>query len=174
MKFASSAYGWKLLHSWKRFKKGELKNVKPSAGTNNRNCLVEHTGISKNDIFLERWTSGNTFSPGHFAVVDHAKKAVVLAIRGTFHLRDALTDLVGSYEPFKGGYAHKGILEAARHKFTEVKEHLLAAFKTNPDYECVLVGHSLGAGVASLLALIINDGTQSSINSFHSHLQNGM
>ncbi len=46
------------------------------------------------------------FFTGHFMVFDHSRKSVVIAIRGTFHIRDALTDLVACYEPFMDGIAH--------------------------------------------------------------------
>ncbi len=43
---------------------------------------------------------------GHYVVLDHASKSIVVAFRGTFHIKDALTDLVATYEPFLDGFAH--------------------------------------------------------------------
>lgn len=63
--------------------------------------LIEHTGISKEDIIQERWVTLNTFSPGHYMVVNHERKSIVLTFRGTFDVRDAFTDLVAHYVPFK-------------------------------------------------------------------------
>lgn len=42
-----------------------------------------------------------SISLGYFLAVDHSTNSIVLSIRGTFHMRDALTDMVASYVPFK-------------------------------------------------------------------------
>jgi len=56
-----------------------------------------------------------------------------------------------------GWKAHRGILKAAqRLKAKLEKHHLLElAFSEHQDYKLVITGHSLGAGVASLLALLL-------------------
>jgi hypothetical protein len=40
------------------------------------------------------------FDPGHYICLCHERKAIIVAFRGTFHVRDALTDLVASNTPF--------------------------------------------------------------------------
>lgn len=90
--------------------------------------------------------------------VDHKHKAVVLAIRGTFHTRDALTDMMANYEPFMGGFAHAGMLLAAKQKFKDLMPLLLETLKRNPGYGLIIVGHSLGAGTAALLSALIYSG----------------
>ena len=67
----------------------------------------------------------------------------MIAIRGTFHIRDALTDLVAIYEPFLGGHAHCGILRTAKKKLDSLRDHLVAAMEKYPDYGVVVVGHRL-------------------------------
>lgn len=47
-----------------------------------------------------KWTSAD-FHPAHYIAVDHCTEAVVLAIRGTFHIKDALTDLIAISVPFQ-------------------------------------------------------------------------
>jgi Lipase (class 3) len=97
------------------------------------------------------------FDTGHFVALVHSKKVVVVAIRGTFHARDALTDLCAEYSPFLGGHAHAGIAEAATNKSEEILPVVLRALETHPDYRVVVTGHSLGAGTASLLAMLWKD-----------------
>jgi len=123
----------------------------------NRLILIEHTGIRQEDIIQERWSSTDTFSPGHYIAVDHSTESLVVAIRGTFHIRDVLTDLVAAYIPFKGGLTHSGILAAAQEKFKDLTPLLLRTLKTLPNYRLVIVGHSLGAGTAALLAILLHD-----------------
>jgi len=155
MKYACSAYGWKLVYGyqWKKATKGLLEGFKHKDSVNIK-ILQELTGISENDVVCTQWKSGH-FCPGHFIAVDHAHKSVVLSIRGTFHAKDALTDLLAKYDPFMGGFVHSGILMAARQKFRDVVPTLLETLKQHPGYELILVGHSLGAGTASLLAMLI-------------------
>lgn len=71
----------------------------------NPQIVAAKTGIKEEDLITTQWDSQD-FNPGHYMAYDHSRKNVVIAIRGTFHLRDALTDLVASYEPFEDGYAH--------------------------------------------------------------------
>lgn len=71
----------------------------------NPQIIVAKTGIREEDIITMQWASTD-FNPGHYMAYDHSRKNVVIAIRGTFHIKDALTDLVASYEPFEEGTAH--------------------------------------------------------------------
>ncbi|KAK2571722.1 Diacylglycerol lipase-beta [Acropora cervicornis] len=71
-----------------------------------------------------------------YVAVDHLKRAVVVSIRGSMSLQDAMTDLTAQQQEFDiegtpgACYAHKG-------------------------YGLVIVGHSLGAGTASLLSVLL-------------------
>jgi sn1-specific diacylglycerol lipase len=152
------SFRWKLIYGyqWKRSAKGLYLGVKKKDKANTK-ILVELTGISAEDIVLAKWHSEH-FHPGHYLALNHKRKALVLAIRGTFHTRDAMTDLVANYEPFMGGYAHAGMLAAAKKKFNDLMPLIVETLKKYPDYELVIVGHSLGAGTASLLSVLIYNG----------------
>lgn len=109
----------------------------------------------------------------HLVVVDHSKKALVFAIRGTFSISgiisdwvsfcgtykvssalsgvvvvdfDAITDMSLSYTaPFCGGVGHVAMSEVASKMWDLTKDRVLAKLKTLPsDYEVVITGHSLG------------------------------
>ncbi|XP_065837077.1 diacylglycerol lipase-alpha-like [Oscarella lobularis] len=116
-----------------------------------------------------------TFKPAFYVAVDHEKSAVIVACRGTLSMSDALTDITAFKEPVPmktdsaaGNeiefHAHKGILEAAQHvmKTLTEKDLLAKAFQrakrvqpTSTTYNLVVLGHSLGAGTASLLAILL-------------------
>jgi hypothetical protein len=49
-----------------------------------------------------------------FCVFLRKSNAVVLTIRGTLSLSDAISDIVCDEEPFLDGFAHRGILSGAR------------------------------------------------------------
>ena len=59
---------------------------------------------------------------------------------------------------FLGGKAHEGMAKAAMKILDEIKAQLQLALKTYPGYKLYLTGHSLGGGVAVLMAMAIRNG----------------
>ncbi|GAA5815898.1 hypothetical protein MFLAVUS_009417 [Mucor flavus] len=112
----------------------------------------------------------------HYVTVDHNAKAIVLTCRGTLGLSDVLTDLTCDYKEFtlptdqlahahnpdkknqpRHYVAHGGMLEAAQLLATQkgkVFEAIKKGLAAHLNYGLVLCGHSLGAGVASLLSVL--------------------
>jgi len=84
------------------------------------------------------------------------EKEVLLCIRGTYSAEDVFTDLlaVGSSFGETGHKAHAGIAKAAG--FLSAKFGTLLRALYDAGLTVTLVGHSLGAGVASLLALFLH------------------
>ncbi|OPL20657.1 hypothetical protein AM593_09186, partial [Mytilus galloprovincialis] len=77
-------------------------------------------------------------------------------------LKDAITDLSADSECLEcegliGCVAHKGILQAAQYvKRTLEEKHILEdAFDRAQGSKLVITGHSLGAGTAALLAVLL-------------------
>lgn len=98
-----------------------------------------------------------------YVAVDHDRQAVIVSIRGSLSMEDAMTDLTGQQEELNiegvgTCYAHKGILRCARYvkSVLEERELLQSAFsRAGEGYRLVIVGHSLGAGTASLLSVLL-------------------
>lgn len=103
-----------------------------------------------------------------FVAVDHEKRTVVVSVRGTLSLQDVLTDLNAEGEqlptnpPHEDWLGHKGMVQAAEYiRKKLVDEGILSqAFNYSLDkgttqYDLVLVGHSLGAGAAAILAILL-------------------
>lgn len=98
-----------------------------------------------------------------YVAVDHDHQAVVVSIRGSLSMQDALTDLTGQQEELniegvETCHAHKGILRCARYvkSVLEERELLQSAYsRAGENYRLVIVGHSLGAGTASLLSVLL-------------------
>lgn len=116
------------------------------------------TGINpESDMLYFDW-SGEMYRPGYFLSVDHARRSVVLAFRGTMRTQDVLTDLVCEHTELDAfgihGTAHRGMLEAARRFSADHRDEVLAALRAHASYDLVLCGHSLGAGMATLLAVL--------------------
>ncbi|CAI5445450.1 unnamed protein product [Caenorhabditis angaria] len=109
-------------------------------------------------------------------IVDHDKKSIIVTIRGSCSLIDLVTDLCLADEIMtvdvdqdatlredseldKRGdvRVHRGMLRSARFIFeTLEKQNILKnTFVVNPSYQLVVCGHSLGAGVGSLLTMLL-------------------
>eukprot|EP01113_Clastostelium_recurvatum_P011914 TRINITY_DN1611_c0_g1_i3.p1 TRINITY_DN1611_c0_g1~~TRINITY_DN1611_c0_g1_i3.p1 ORF type:complete len:545 (+),score=130.67 TRINITY_DN1611_c0_g1_i3:80-1714(+) len=158
MRFASACFGAKFIYGFLHpNKKGKLMAGLTGSNASNQEALSYHTGVRPDDLLTAKWTSSN-FDPGHYVCVDHTTKSIVVSIRGTFHARDTLTDLVATTTPFMGGYAHKGILQAAKRKHALLAPIVLDALvRYHNEYSVVVCGHSLGAGVAALFTLLFHE-----------------
>jgi len=161
MKFASAAYGWKLLYGMGTVKPGVTHQAKGIAvgakegDKANVTALCEHTHIKPEDILQAKWKSEVVFSNGHYIALDHRTKSIVVALRGTFHVRDAIVDVCGRNEPFLNGLAHSGILKTAQKKREKIVPVLKESLRQYPGYTVVFVGHSLGAGTAAILTVLL-------------------
>ena len=178
--FASVAYGWK----------GGLFCGGLQFGQNNRVLLSRRTGVKKEDIVQANWHS-KTNRPAYYIVRDHERNSIVLGIRGTFSPRDVLTDLCASTDNFiiEDGHAetnhtndnqteaassfplriecaHKGMIDGARGVARTTGQTITAELEANPEYSLVIVGHSLGGGVAAVLAAMWSDRFPNRVRSF--------
>ena len=100
--------------------------------------------------------------------VDYTKQKVVISIRGTLSMKDILTDLNAEGEclplepPREDWLGHKGMVQAAVYIKNKLEEENLItrALEHNVErgtnkFDLVIVGHSLGAGAAAILAILL-------------------
>ena len=59
-----------------------------------------------------------------------------------------------------GGHTHDGIHKCAQWLLTNEVDTLAGLLEDNPGYSLKLVGHSLGAGTAALLGMMIHDNAE--------------
>lgn len=133
----------------------------------------------------------NVKIPRHIVFLDHLTKSIVVSIRGTGSVSDVLTDLhfdaIPLYEPpnaiglrdlvdkLSGRdqttvYAHSGITHSA----TALKVPVLEAIRTGMSkrggkyrkYSVVFTGHSLGAGTACLLSMLVSKEAEFPVKTF--------
>jgi len=109
----------------------------------------------------------------HFVALDHTAKRIIVGIKGTSDLNDVLTDavckpvalyktdskkeqLMAMNTVNTAAQAHDAIAVAA-HSLKERLGFVLKVFVEPQGYEVVTTGHSLGAGTAALLAILLKE-----------------
>jgi hypothetical protein len=99
--------------------------------------------------------------PAHFIAISEKDYEIVLVIRGTKSTEDILTDLVSSSEFLFPGdelrkyTGHRGMVVAAHYLHSTTAPLLRALMTHQNGYKLSIIGHSLGAGTASLLACLM-------------------
>lgn len=177
-----------------------------------RRVFLEGTGLARHHLVYSSFTAYLGESVPYTISVDHDRRAVVVACRGTLSIPDIVTDLMCEPESLSlpgrqfgfdgaGHYAHGGMLGVAMRIRVDIEQqqilHRLVA-ETDVDsegarqggatsivedpaagqgmyeseafvnerelrelgsrgYELLVVGHSLGAGIASILALLLRE-----------------
>ncbi|KAK6481755.1 sn1-specific diacylglycerol lipase beta-like [Huso huso] len=175
MQFAVAAYGWpmfvfsnpltgvcKLSRDCCRSRSPEYDIVGGDHLGCNFTSMLYTTGLQYRD-FIYISFHNKIYEIPFFVALDHKKEAVLVAVRGTLSLQDALTDLSADCENLliEGVcgpcYAHKGIMQAANYIYGKlINDGILnQAFTIAPEYKLVITGHSLGAGTAAVLSILL-------------------
>ncbi|XP_060067139.1 diacylglycerol lipase-beta-like [Ylistrum balloti] len=176
MKYAMASYGWPLF-IFANLSLGLCKLcgqcrccacARDGGEVHYDNCCQCHTAA------IRKWTDvddadllyvsfyNKIYAIPFFVAIDRKEKSIVVSIRGTLSLRDALTDMSADSVCIDQGEStdwkcHKGIYQAACYIRDElVNKHILEkAFQQNQGARLVITGHSLGAGAAALLAILL-------------------
>ncbi|NXG40881.1 DGLB lipase, partial [Psilopogon haemacephalus] len=126
--------------------------------------ILRITGLQYRD-FIHISFHNKIYEIPFYVALDHKKEAIVVAVRGTLSFEDILTDLSADCEDLtledvlENGFVHKGITQAANYIYRKlINDGILnQAFTIAPEYKLVIVGHSLGGGTASILAIMLRN-----------------
>lgn len=142
--------------------RSELENIlewlqwAKAAYKRDQRSLASVLRIREEDIVTHVGTS-DVKKPAYYIIKYHRKRCIVMGIRGTSAAHDVLTDLNTHCEPFEGGFAHSGMLAAAQWLLRNEGQTLQNVLKENEGFRLVLAGHSMGAGTAALLGLLLKE-----------------
>lgn len=133
-----------------------------------KRALLLVAGIPDADLVYAQFNNRLSSVP-YCILLDHERSLVVLSIRGSLSLEDVVTDtlvLPESLEDLgerygfdgRGQYCHAGVLACFENVLRDLHRHgwlecLLE--RDYPDYSLRIVGHSLGAGVCTLLGYVL-------------------
>lgn len=175
-RFSSASYGASALKVMGVPKGGTKSLPQTASDSHEHSAFSDHAGLPPSTILLSSFVdpAGGSNAAGetesgfplvHYLSIDHDSKAVVLTLRGTWGFEDILTDMTCDYDDLewqgKNWKVHKGMHASAKRLLEggggRVMITLRAALEEFPDYGVVLCGHSLGGGVAALLATMISE-----------------
>ncbi|XP_058671818.1 diacylglycerol lipase-beta isoform X1 [Ammospiza caudacuta] len=177
MLFAAAAYGWPYYVYTNPYTalcklNGDCCRNRPTdseiMGSDRHNfhfgSILKITGLQYRD-FIHISFHNKIYEIPFFVALDHKKEAIVVAVRGTLSFEDILTDLSADCEDLtleevlENGFVHKGITQAANYIYGKlINDGILnQAFTIAPEYRLVIVGHSLGGGTASILAIMLRN-----------------
>ncbi|AQK40153.1 Putative lipase class 3 family protein [Zea mays] len=133
------------------------------------NVFLEYGGYGQNDVLIKK-SKARILKPAFTIVCDRSSQCFLLFIRGAISVKERLTAATGAEVPFHHvvvqegqvsnlvlGYAHCGMVVAARWIAKQAIPCLSKAIEQFPEYEVKIIGHSMGAGIATILTYILRE-----------------
>ncbi|XP_074316108.1 uncharacterized protein LOC141652501 [Silene latifolia] len=127
--------------------------------------LAKQSMLRESNI-LKFVKNSSVLRPGYYIGIDPRRKLVILGIRGTHTVYDLVTDVVstsGGDVTYEGYTTHFGTAEAASWFLDHELETIKKCLQKHEGYRLRLVGHSLGAATASLLAIMLRKKSDSEL-----------
>jgi len=145
----------------------------PAIMEDNKATLAEELALDNDDICFA-WVSeceeddSSTHCPDFALTIDREQECLVLTLLGTRitpapNMHDIIMDLRAGSQPFMGGEAHAGMAIGAENILTKVEEHLKSALTREPNFSLLVIGYSLGAGLAQLVTARLLEGPEAEL-----------
>jgi len=137
----------------------------------NTAALANFSQVRDSDVVFASWKDDIFHSP-YAVLVDHASKQIILTCRGTLSMSDCVTDAIAAdlsldelgeefSFPGRGEFGHKGIFEKGvrivRHVLRRGILQQLYGQPQHEGYKLLITGHSLGAGLATVVSLCLRE-----------------
>lgn len=105
-------------------------------------------GLPEEAVVLQQHWSG-LCKPAHYVIVDHQNQTICVTIRGSGDAFDVVTDLCCGVQAKTG--THCGMERSAEYVVSRTTPTVRNLCIRYPDYNVLVVGHSLGGGTATLV-----------------------
>lgn len=123
------------------------------------------TFIARENLNLVKYNKKQQYSrvlvPKYAVVVDDKTKSIVIMIKGTSTLEDAIIDGLATTEQVvldkKNYLAHSGFLRSGKEIVKQIKNDITSLINTNRNYNIVVTGHSLGGGAATVTGVLLHE-----------------
>ncbi|BDA47245.1 probable Sn1-specific diacylglycerol lipase alpha [Coccomyxa sp. Obi] len=117
-----------------------------------------HARLTKKGFGLAHVKLTSTWAehcPAYYVAVNLDAKQLLISVRGTAQIEDVVTDLTALPKEFgdSGHLVHSGMLASA--EWLSERLSCIAQGLHEAGYNIITVGHSLGAGAAALLAMML-------------------
>jgi hypothetical protein len=158
MRYTTAVYGQAMIHAAQVDAQGRLDG---KIGQVTLEAISKHIGIPQEDIVLmDVDYNGDCNHLQHFVAINHAHQKVVLSIRGTFSLSEIIVDVAGFSRDFCGGEGHSEMVTMAERVWAVAGSTVTKLLQQHANYELIVTGHSLGAGTACLLTILLQSSQQ--------------
>ncbi|KAJ2082852.1 hypothetical protein H4R24_001244 [Coemansia sp. RSA 988] len=152
-RFALASYGWRGLYFFNR----GITLMDGAKVDSDVTSVLQYLGITQEDLLGYEFRSSQLFCPSYFVAHDRQQNAVVLVVRGTMSVEDAVVDLSCEYSKWNGGLVHSGMKASAHWLFLEVMPQIFAYASSQKTKSICIVGHSLGASTAAILTIMLHE-----------------
>lgn len=117
-----------------------------------------------NTTLIHQFTGDNslqTLTVTGYIAIDHKKELIYLSLRGTRSFSDLLTDIDSLQIPINhiclNCKIHKGFFETFDNTLLKIDEYLIQLTNNYPQYRMLIMGHSLGGAIATLISYHVYD-----------------
>ncbi|OAY62626.1 Sn1-specific diacylglycerol lipase alpha [Ananas comosus] len=131
--------------------------------------FLEFGRYGQDNVLIQK-SKARLLKPAFTVIRDRSCRSFILFIRGAISVKDRLTAATGAEVPFHHvvlhegsvrkvvlGYAHCGMVAAARWIAKRAIPCLRKAVLQYSDYKIKIIGHSMGAGIAAILTYILRE-----------------
>jgi hypothetical protein len=112
--------------------------------------ITQRTGIRTVDLII-RNTTPQMFRPAFALWIDQKDRKIILLLRGTKSIHDLVTDLIITPKEVEGGFVHGGVWTSSEWFDQKIKKIIKSKIEET-GFDLILIGHSLGAAVCTVLA----------------------
>lgn len=151
-KYACAVYGWRGLVFFRK-----IPALGSTQAFSDHAAVKKYLGLEDDHLLGYEFHSNQIFQPTYFIAIDQKTNSIVLSIRGTMSVLDALVDLVCDYLPWRGGLVHSGVLSMAQSLMRHVIPGVMVHAVKHQIKKIFIVGHSLGGAAAYVLTMMFLD-----------------